>query len=308
MTDKNKRYGYWALSVSLIAFLIGASLWNAETSSGITADEGFKQQIRNGLAEINLPTNGDVSTIDAASTNLVNFVLYRSGVQIAQNNIDSLRVSELASRNQSKYITPSQLSQILTDVVIERIPNLSNADVSAATETLRGFNAPDLSAGFQQGRNYVKLRANGDGTMSASTFQTEVTNYKNGGMSRAMQSAISNRIALEVERKINLISDASPQYFGDAKSRLSPMQAMLITYSVVTDDPLAYNQTGLEQRMHSLQQGIATATGQSHPSPQNHRAYGDNGYLYSSPAGLLLNTASISRIVELINERGNIQQ
>lgn len=286
------------------AVVMVAAFWKTDVSSGTTDLEIYNQHARDGLAEINLPVNNDLNAINSAADNLTNFVYYRSGVQISQSNKDLLKNTEQNFRSQSKKITPDQLSQILTDVVVERLPNLTNSEIESAAESLRGFTAPDLPLRFQQGRTNVTLRANGEGLMPVSTFQSEVINIRNSCVNKYVQSAIASRISLEIERKISAFSDASPEYFGNAKSGLTPMQALLITYSVVTDDYLDYNQSGLNQRMQSVQQGISQVIGGAYSSPANHRAYGENGYLYSSPASLALNDTSINRILTLIAERG----
>jgi hypothetical protein len=301
----NKRNLTFLVALFCIAILVISALtWKTDTSSGVTSEEEFKEQIRNGLAEIDLPTSNNLSEINSASDNLANFISYRSGIQISQANKNLLKNTEQSFWAESKSVTPEQLNQILTDVVLERIPNLTNTNITNATESLRGFNASNLPTGFQQGRSNVRLRSNGEGIMSATLFQTEVTDIRDSGVNKFVQSAISSRIALEVERRITLLADASPETFGEAKSELTPMQAMLITYSIVTDDPLAYNQAGLQQKMQGIQQGISQAIGASYPSPQNYRAYGENGYIYSSPANLALDDSSITRILNLIIERG----
>ncbi|MFN6962869.1 MAG: hypothetical protein ACK4S4_03795 [Pyrinomonadaceae bacterium] len=304
--QKTKR-SFAVAAVCLLAVAATSLIWSSSISTGATPDQAFKQQIRNGLAEVGLPTSNNLSQISAATNNLADFVYYRSGVQISNSNKSLLGTVEQSFWADSKRIAVSQLSEILTDVIVERIPQLTDTQIASATETLRGFNAPGLPTGFQQGRSNVKLRANGEGTLYATDFQSEVTSIRNGGVDKAEYSAIANRVALEVERKVNLLSSASPEYFGNAKSGLTPMQALLITYSVATDDPLAYNQTGLQSRMQSLQQGISHATGQQYPSPSGNKAYGENGYLFSTPVSLVLNDSSITRVLNRISEQG-VQQ
>ena len=118
-----------------------------------------------------------------------------------------------------------------------------------------------------------------------------------------MISAASSRISLEIERTINALADASPEYFGTAKSKLTPLQAILITYAIVADDHLGYNQVGLNQRMQTMQQRISQAIGEPYPAGQ--RAYGDNGYITPMPVSVALNDATVSRILNLIEERGS---
>jgi hypothetical protein len=304
MFANKKIIAFLVLAVCAFSVVLAAAFWKTDVSTGTTDLEVFNQEVRNGIAEINLPTSNNLNAINSATDNFANFVSYRAGIQINQTNKDLLKNAEQNFWTSSKKITPAQLSQILADVAAERIPNLTNTEISNATESLRGFTAPDLPLRFQEGRANVTLRANGEGTMPAATFQGEVTSIRDSGINKFAQSAISSRLSLEVERKVNMLVDASPESFGNAKSKLTPLQAMLVTYAVVTDDPLAYNQNGLNQRMLSTQQGISQVTGGPYSSSSNQRAYGDNGYLYSSPASWALNDATINRILTLIAERG----
>ncbi len=306
MFGNKRNLTFFAVSFCVLALATVAFNFSTNTSSGTTLDEEYKQQVRNGLAEINLPSSTDSNLINAASDSLAGFMSYRSGIQISQVNKNLLAGKEQSAISQSKGITPSQLSQILTQIAGERISSLTDSEISNATENLRGFNSPDLPASFQLGRSNVKLRANGEGVMTATRFQTEVTGIRDGGLNKFVRSAISSRIALEVERKVNLLRDSGSPEFAQAKSKLSPMQALLITYSIVTDDPLTYNQAGLQQKMQNLKQGLSQVTGQTYSSPTSQKAFGDNGYLFSSPSGLILNESAVTRFLNLVSEQGGI--
>jgi len=301
---KNKRVlAFLAAALCVLSVAIIAAFWKTDVSSGTTGLEEFHQHVREGLAEISLPTSNDAAAINSAADNLGNFINYRSGVQISQANKDLLKNTEQNFRSQGKKITPDQLSQILTDVAVERFPTITEAEINSAMESLRGFNHPDLPLGFKKGRIYVYPRGNGEGTMFAEAFKTEAINIRNSGLNKFMISAASSRISLEIERTINALADASPEYFGTAKSKLTPLQAILITYAIVADDHLGYNQVGLNQRMQTMQQRISQAIGEPYPAGQ--RAYGDNGYITPMPVSVALNDATVSRILNLIEERGS---
>jgi hypothetical protein len=304
MSASKKLLTVLGLALFAISLVMVTAFWKTEVSSGTTDLEVLNQEIRSGLAEINLPTSNNLNAINTATDNFAHFVSYRAGIQINQTNKDLIKNTEQNFRSNSKKITPDQLSQILSEIAVERIPTLTNSEINDATESLRGFIASDLPLRFQQGRSNVMLRANGEGIMSASTFQGEITSIRDSGVNKFAQSAISSRISLEVERKVNMLTDASPESFGSAKSSLTPLQALIIAYAVVTDDPLAGNQADLAQKMQNRQQGISQAIGGPYSSPTNQRAYGVNGYLFSTPAGWALNDATINRILTLIAERG----
>lgn len=290
----------------LVAVLGSIFVFKTTVTSGTTTTEEYKQQIRNGLAEINLPNQNNSNAINSVPENLSNFINYRSGVQISQTNKNLLQTTEQNFWNDSRRIDASELAQILTLIATERTPNLTNTDITSITDSLRGFNDSALPAGFQQGRNTVKLRSNGTGRMTATSFTNELTNFRDGGIeSKIAQNLIYSSLSLQVNNLASTLKESDPDFFGETKSDMTPAQAVLISYAVIANDPLTNNQTTLAQKMTTMQQGISQSTGQQYPSPQNHKAFGDNGYIYSSPVSLVFNDASVMRLLNLIQERGN---
>lgn len=318
---KNKNKSIVSLSI-LILLVGGILIWKINTTSGETDKEVFNQEIRNALAELNFPNgnNNDAPTVSAASANFANFISYRSGVQLNQSNKDLLSQSEQSAWSQSKRITTNQLAQILTDVSIEKLVILTDSDINNMSETLRGFNPPGgLPQDYQDVRGLVKPRSNGEGTMNPSEFIAQLKSTRNtftdqsiinqSGREREMRltrTALYNRLINEISKRTDFLTDADPNFFGQTKGEMTPMQAMLVTYSVVADDRVAGNQVDLQQKMSNLQQ-VASQFGQEpYPNSQGYKAYGVNGYIYSSPTDILLDNAGITRILTLINQEGGI--
>ncbi len=302
---KKKTRFLWIIGYAIV-LIIAFVVIKSDTSSGFTTSEQYKQEIRNALAEVNVPTSNNQSDISAASQSLSNFMLYRSGVQLSQSNKSLLETAELNFWSDSKRVNSTELAQIITDIANENIPQLSNGQIDTVTESFRGFNSQGVPAGYAQGRNFTKLRASGRGRMSATNFSTELTSLRDGGIeSKIAQAMISLAVSGEVDTKVKTIAEAEPNFFGSSNFDMTPIQALLITYSVVTDDQLLHDESTLQQKMQALHQGLEQITSQSFPSPQGHKAYGDNGYMFSSPASVVLSDASITRLINLIQERGN---
>lgn len=292
--------------ITIFSFFGGLMLWKANVTSGTTNQEQFYQEIRNGLAEINIPTENNLQAIGSATDNLSNFIFYRAGVQLSQANKDLLKQNEFNARQESKSINPTQLSEIITQVAFEKLADTNNEDINAMGDILKGYNAPDVPENLRPG-DTVMLRANGEGTMTKTKFVSQVTDLKNNSDNKFYREAAYNRIFLEVERRVNLYSEAAPESFGDAKSNITPIQAVIIAYSVVSDDWLAHNQAGLQQKMQNYQQFFLQKTGQSPGNPQGQKAYGSNGYMYSSPVDLMLDNAAVTRFLTLVQERSASQ-
>lgn len=300
-----KKWTSFAIGFCFCALLFGALIWQANTSSGVTTTEEYNQKIRNGLAELNLPTSNNTPSINAVPERISNFIHYRSGVQISGSNRNMLRSAERNAWTDSKRVDAATLAQILTDIAVERIPATSDSEITSITESLRGFNAPGLPESFQKGRRMVKLRASAIRGMPADEFNLELTKIRDSGTPNIVtKNLIYASLANEVNRRVNVLRNADPQFFGGTQSRMTPAQALLVAYAVIADDPL-FGQADLEQKIHYRQQLNSRASQSSFPKPDGHRAYGDNGYLYSSPTGILFNDASVERLITLIQEREN---
>lgn len=308
----------------MFALLIsGIFFWKTTATYGITYEDEFHQGVRNALAEINLSTSNNLNAINSSSDNLANFIYYRSGVQLNQKNKDSLSQTEQNALEQSTRVSQGQLTQILTDVSFEKLVTLSDSQISAMSETLRGFNSADLSPVFIDGRRFVRLRSTGEGTMDPAYFENKLKeqrnseiDYQNRLNSGATTSysdkirhvALSKQINKQISTRASYLAAASPDFFdGSPNNDMTPMQAMLLTYSVVTNDMLIGNQMELQQKMSIRQQDISNFWGQQYPSPAGSHAYGDNGYIFSTPLSLLLDDAATTRIINLIKERSNLR-
>src|SRR5437879_4273308 len=99
-----KKWPSFVIGFCFCALVFGALTWKLNTSSGITATEEYYQKVRNGLAEINIPTSNDINSINAAPEHLSNFIRYRSGVQISESNKRILRSAEQNAWTDSKRV------------------------------------------------------------------------------------------------------------------------------------------------------------------------------------------------------------
>jgi len=313
---KSKLRFLWVVgyvAVLVIAFFI----IKPDASQGITTTEEYNQKVRNALQEISFPANNNAAAISSATDGLSSFILFRSGIQITQDEKTALQQSEQLAWNQSKKISVSDLSEIIANMANDKLVTLSNSDIDNISNTLRGFNAPGLPTGFQQGRDNVMLRSDGSGLMPASDFtnylrqarDTEIDARVRGSQppfaATIQRSAFLNQITAKVEYRVNQIVGAEPGFFGNSKYNMTPIQAMLIAYCVVSDDSLVGSQTELNSQLTSTQQGISSVTNSSFPSPTGFRAFGVNGYLYSSPTDYVFDGASRSALIANIHGRLN---
>jgi hypothetical protein len=89
-----KKLTSFAIGFCFCALVFGALAWQVNLSSGTTTSEEYNRKIRNGLAELTLPTSNDTPSINAVPERISNFIHYRSGVKISGSNRNTLRSAE----------------------------------------------------------------------------------------------------------------------------------------------------------------------------------------------------------------------
>lgn len=316
---KDKRA--FALALGIFALITsGVFLYKTNVTSGSTHKEEFQQKVRNALAELNFSPGNSQDNINASTNKLAKFIYYRSGIKLSKATKDSLSSKEQKAQTESKRITQTQLAEALTTVACEKLAVLSDSDIDAMADNLRGFNTPEVSAAYLNLRKTVKLRANGEGTMEPADFVKRLKNaradeidYQNqAGATASVKSplyrmALRNRLNTEIKERTDYLAASSPDFFsGSTNNDLTPTQALLLTYSIVTNDSLAGNQAELQSKMEEKQQIIVQHWKNPFPGPQNQRAYGVNGYMFSTPSDLLLDDAVMTRVLSLAGQEGGI--
>lgn len=291
---KNKLRFLWVFGY-VVALVIAFFIIKPDQSQGITTTEEYNQKVRNAIQEIGFPTSNNAVAISSATDGLSNFIYSRSGIQMTQADKTALQQSEQLAWSQSKRISINDLSDVLSNTANDKLVNLSNSDIDNITNTLRGFDAPGLPSGFQQGRSNVMLRSDGTGLMPATDFtnylrqarDTEIDARGRGSQppfaAAVQRAALLGQITTRVEARVNQIVAAEPNFFGNPKNNMTPLQAMLVAYCVISDDSLVGNQTEIGSQMMNMQQNISSLVNGSYPSPSGFRAFGTNGYIYSSP-------------------------
>jgi len=272
-------------------------------------NEKFKAAVRDGIGtEVQLSKPGDdAENVRASVESAAQFMRKRSGVDLrgpTKSRLAEMEAGTLAGT--TRRITPDELSEIIAITAFERISEASDEEINRAAETLRGFNAPDLPDTFQRGRGQVRLRENRwgvDPTPEQFVLQVKAIRDADPIVKYTLLKPVATRMAAEeTRRRAKYLSESVPEQFGSAPTLLTPLQAVLITYSTVSDDPLTDSIVNLQQRMDYVQ-GIATRhAGQPYPSPRGRLAYGQNGYLYSTPLDIVFDEQTINLLLTHIAE------
>ena len=271
--------------------------------------ENFKAAVRDGIGtEVQFAAPGDDNkNVRASIESAAQFMRKRSGVDLrgqTKTRLAEMEASTLAGT--TRRITPDELSEIIASTAIERISAASDEEIDRAAETLRGFDAPDLPDSFRRGRARVRLRSSMEGTLTPDQFASQVKAIRDADpiLKYAVLKPMAIRAASsEIKSCTRNLSEAVPEQFGSAATDLTPLQAVLTAYSIVSEDRLAYSSTNLQKRMEGLQDLITKTTGKRYPSPNGYLAYGPNGYLVSTPLDMVFDERTVNLLLDHIAER-----
>ncbi len=286
--------------VSSLTFLVIYCL-GTFTASTATRDALFNQQVRNAIAELARPQSDDPDALAVGAGNLSGFMTYRAGVLLSDSNLKALAKSEGQSLRSTKRITKDQLADALTSIAIGKLRDLDEDRKWEIVDSMRGFDHPDLPESFRRSREFVSIRANGKGRMSADSMSTQIDAISGtNANSKVVSAMIRNAIALEIGKVCEILTAADSNFFSGTKCDMTPIQAVLVSYAVVTDDLLAGNRADIQERMLSIHSAAEASAGMPYPGPEGQIPYGPNGYVFSTPSQLLLDDSAVADLISFI--------
>jgi hypothetical protein len=269
--------------------------------------------------------------VRASVDTLRSFIQERSGLELAPEVGDKLaRMERQTQDGYSARISCDELSDTILAVVVERFRHSTDAEIEQAASQLANVRTsspapqdagilkpaippktlanqtaklPDATGGV------VMLRADGRGIMKQSELIQEAEQYRDRMNAPAQMIAIVGIVRPLVRKafqnRLGILSQGLPEQWGDAQSRgLGPVQAFLLSYSVIADDALYRSRQGLEQAMKWVEQvNVKRDSGHSYPSSAGRLPYGSSGYLFSTPLELILDRQTCNNLLDKIIER-----
>lgn len=263
-------------------------------------------RIYDGLGnEMRLPVPGTSQSEINSSIQLIALALHnRSSVELSEQTKNKLAAMESAVLNGTRRrITKDELTSILSSVLLQRVSTLTNSQIdSIASSSLRTL--PDWAR--PSNSNFVMLRASGrGGNMTPNQFAQNAKSYRDSSNELAIiwRDLTPTFVGTEVETHLKAFSEAVPDQWGNVTtSGLTPTQAFLVAYSAAADDLFCDSATNLQNYLSSIQTSMAGQFG-TYPNPAGRRAYGVNGYVYSTPLDLLFDEEVRVKILNSIEER-----
>jgi len=191
-----------------------------------------------------------------------------------------------------RHLTVEELTDNLTAAVVERLATLTDEEIRHAVEV----------SSDEQGQ--VMSRANGKwGVLS----QKELIQQAKSGREWSRQGNVALRTGLhsmieeEVTDRVSTLSAALPEQFGQARVQgVTPMQALLIAYSIAADDPLTDSRSEITRVL--VQQRMDAGQTRAQKMAQQNisgRPYGPHGLIHPSDPYLFFNKAGVYRLLNL---------
>jgi hypothetical protein len=294
-----------SMAIALVtAFVLvgGAAIWHAsklpaKASSKISSADKQESQkrLRKGVgSEVRFASAAAKrEQIDEAVNSTADFIYWRSGLRMSDETKKDLAEAESnVLRGKAKRITLDELTNTITATAVERLANITDEEIQQAAEQSSDENGQ------------VSLRA--DGSWGFLTKKELIQQAKTGRDwsqrgDAALQSGLRSMIEEDVNNRVSALGAALPEQFGQASAQgITPTQALLIAYSVATDDPLTDSRGDIEQMLVQKRMD-AHQTREQRKAQRNvsGRPYGPGGLLHPSAPRLFLNKASVDSLLSL---------
>jgi hypothetical protein len=252
----------------------------------------FQEQLRQGVGtEVRFapPGSSTEQLLDSVDS-VASFIQARSGLPMSKATKNSLLEMERAALQSGNRISTDQLSVALADSLAERMATMSDGDISVVEKTLR-----------PSGEQQLALRADGRYAMPLDAFRSEARGVRDqlAAGDEATANAIRVVVSEVVEERVSTLSGAAAAQFGRAsREGFTPLQALLVTYSVIADDNLAHSSNDLKGMSKQSMNRPA-------PNDRDDLAYGPHGRLFSAPVHMFFNQEVMRGFLGRLTKGGN---
>ena len=264
----------------------GAAVWHASKLPVEASTSKEKQQLQERLrrgvgSEVRFASAAaDPRQIDEAVRSTDEFIYWRSGLRMSDETKKRLAKAESdVLKGKVQPITLGELTDSLTTAVVDRLATMTDEEIEHAADVSSDVNG--------------EIRSRSDGRWGVLTKKELIEQAKSGREwgqrgDSALRAGLRTMIDEEVSDRALKLGAALPEQFGQAGARgVTPTQALLIAYSVATDDPLADSRGDIEQTI--VEQRMEARITREQKKAQKHqsgRAYGAGGTIHPSAPGL----------------------
>lgn len=288
-----------AIALAVACVMVGgvavwrASRLKAEASSVDTRN--LQERLRKGVgSEVRFASaTSKPEQITEAVGSTADFIYWRSGLRMSDATKQKLVEAESNVLNgKVSHLTIEELTGNLTAAVANRLATLTDEDIRQTAEV------------SSDEYGVISSRANGKwGVLTQKEFIQQAKSGRDWSRrgDAALRTALRSMIEEEVNDRVNTLGTALPEQFGQARAQgITPMQALLIAYSVATDDPLTDSRSDIAQML--IQKRMDAGQTREQRKAQKNisgRPYGPHGLLHPSAPHLFFNEAGVDRLLNL---------
>lgn len=281
---------------TVLSFLVlgGIAVWNVSrqpAKASAQDKQHLNKQLRKGVgSEVQFASMPDQTSEAVASA--ADFIYWRSGLEMSDETKKKLAYAESnVLTGASQRISVSELTDNMTTLVVERLATLTDDEIRWVAEVSSDANG--------------QMRSRADGKWGVLN-KKQLTQQAKAGREWsqrgdfALRDALHSMLEGEVNDRVSTLSAALPEQFGQAGDEgLTPTQALLIAYSVATDDQLTDSRSDIQQAV--VQQRIDTGETREKKKKLkvSGRPYGPNGFLHPSAPQLFFTKASVDKLLNL---------
>jgi hypothetical protein len=254
-----------------------------------------KDQMRRGLGrQVRFASPGDSpERVSESVWQVDKFIYERSGLKMSRETRERLIAMESrALKGEGHRIGIEELTDALTETAVERISTLTDQEIEESRKT------------FLADGQIIHTRASGGSLLEPERFveHAKALRYEAQRKDKLLRDGVRDFIAAEINSRAALLGEALPEDFGRAAEEgITPLQAVVYTYSVASDDQLNGSQGELQETVSRInkEKGRETVKGLA-----TERAYGVNGRVFAAPLNVLFNAKTFNSFLDRIEKGG----
>ena len=285
MLQTLRRWRWRYFSVVLIAVAFGSfGVWRSLAVPKQPIGSSIHESIKRGLgSEVKFASPGDPKGQIIASVESVDkFLFERAGLRMSKETKDRLATMEENTLNGiTRRLSAEDIVVSLTGTINERLSYLTDQEIDFAERAM------------QKDGSQVLPRRSAEYAVSpeelvANARQLRDNLRKGNDVARDM---VQHVVDESIYDRLTLFSVAVPNKFaGGFDGGFTPLQALVLSYSVVADDNLGGSSEDLKQAGIS-----AKANGK--------KAFGKEGHVFRAPIDFVFNRKTSARLLENLERR-----
>ncbi len=252
-------------------------------------------------AQVRFASPGDsLDDVKLSVDSVASFVRVRSGLEFS--DLTRARLADLEQRTltgANRRLNANEVVDVLTDAALSRLQSLTDQEIEQATVIYGRSHELDGSyAGFTWGE--IKV--------SPAEFANRLRRFREDSRKNGKELRKKLRLFMAgtspesgVNGHLELYRRVLPDQFGAVfQTGITPLQTVLLTYAMLSDDPIHLSGEALTKELKHAREWI----GGDRYAPEKVRyPFGANGYLFAAPVNLFLDEKTISDLLQLIQKR-----